>query len=132
MPSTAIGDVARAASVSSSPAGPKSRPWLLAIDTASTPAPARATRALAGARNVYFFGCGVPCSVREVSRFTTVRSAPEKRLSSGASMPAPSAFKRLRRLASKWVSPPKPMVTGCPLPLGPRGVVVATPAAEDA
>src|SRR4051794_28250747 len=50
-------------------------PWLLATDTASTPACRRTVTARAGARNVNSFGCGVPRSVIAVSRLSTARSA---------------------------------------------------------
>src|SRR5919199_53980 len=50
-------------------------PWLLAMDTASTPACRRTVTARAGARKVKSLGWGVPRSVIAVSRLSTARSA---------------------------------------------------------
>jgi len=111
MPSTGNCFSSRAASVSAKPSSPKSSPWLLAIDTASTPAARRASSATAGVRKLYFFGTGVPRSVIAVSRLTIARSAALSVGAIGARTAAGSFSSFDRRWPSNITSPPNASVT---------------------
>ncbi len=75
-PTIGIGAPRRAARVWAKTASPKSAAWLLAMLTASTPARARVSRLLTGARNAYALpGRGAPPSPSAVSRLTIAKSA---------------------------------------------------------
>ena len=121
-----------AASVSPRPSAPKSRPWLLAIVTTSTPAAANAVNALAGARNVNAFGSGDPRVVIDVSRFTIVMSAWAITGAIGASTVFGSAASRFAAEPSNCVSPAKRNVTCSPFPFHVRSSSATARVAPDA
>ena len=114
MPITLMGALRFAATESWRPSGPKSMPWLFAIEATSMPAACMPCRIVAGARKVNAFGAGVPRWVMAVSRFATVRSAPERSGVIGASRWAmPWAMAASARL-SPLLSPAKATVNGGP------------------
>src|SRR3954463_10317628 len=88
------------------------------METASTPARSSIPKALAGARNVNSFGCGVPRSVTAVSRLTTDRSAPRSTPKALPIRPDRAAAE----LPSKCTSPAKASVA---VPPPVRGVRAA-------
>ena len=101
-------------------------PWLFAMLATSMPPAASAVSADAGARNVNSFGAGVPRSVIAVSRLPTVRSAAPSTRRDRREHASPGPRASLSRSTpSKWMSPAKANVTGCPLPRRPIVVVVA-------
>ena len=116
---------APAAIVSASPWTPKSSPWLLASETASTPAVFSASSATGGARKLYFLGwTASPPSVTAVSRLTTATSAAESTGAIDASRPFGSSTSLARSAPSNITSPPNANVTASPLPrIGSRVVV---------
>ena len=102
-----------------SPCGPQSRPWSFASVASEMPALFKAVIADAGASKTYGFDCGSGqvLSVTTVSRFTMLAWVPAN--SCGIVVPRAvegswASFEPTT--PSKCTSPPKPRVTGWPLP----------------
>src|SRR5580700_2131771 len=102
-----------------SPCGPQSRPWSFASVASEMPALFNAVTADAGASKTYGFDCGSGqvLSVTTVSRFTMLAWVPAN--SCGIVVPRAvdgswASFEPTT--PSKCTSPPKPRVTGWPLP----------------
>src|SRR5271165_5580124 len=112
------------------PGTPQSSPWVLASPTNERFADWKAAMAVWGAYQTYClgWGSGQPPLVRAESKFAMAIWDPCTSVDTPAKAVAGSFWSRAANSPSKWMSPPKAIVTGWPLPrqAGERGSLART------